>query len=84
MGITVLNSGALNVADNLLKIGGTLVMKTLQGTLEHEFFVLKIIIRININFILKIFKEWNLLHQKKNQVNFIMWVEDSNYLKHIK
>jgi hypothetical protein len=57
MGITVLNSGALNVADNLLKIGGTLVMKTLQGTLEHEFFVLKIIIRININFILKIFKE---------------------------
>ncbi len=84
MGITVLNSGALNVADNLLKIGGTLVMKTLQGTLEHEFFVLKIIIRININFILKIFKEWNLVHQKKNQVNFIMWVEDSNYLKHIK
>ena len=84
MGITVLNSGALNVADNLLKIGGTLVMKTLQGTLEHEFFVLKIIIRININFILKIFKEWNLVHQKKNQANFIMWVEDSNYLKHIK
>lgn len=39
MGIAVLNHIAFRMCFNNLKIGGSLVMKTLQGALEQNFFV---------------------------------------------
>ena len=39
MAISALNSLAFKIALNNLKIGGSVVMKTLQGTLENKFYV---------------------------------------------
>ncbi len=47
MGISVLNAIALKVCSHSLRTGGTLLMKTLHGALEGEFFV-KILYLITI------------------------------------
>jgi 23S rRNA methylase len=39
MGIAVLNAIAFKVCSHCLRPGGTLLMKTLHGALEGEFFV---------------------------------------------
>ena len=39
MAISALNSLAFKISLNNLKIGGSVVMKTLQGTLENKFYV---------------------------------------------
>jgi 23S rRNA U2552 (ribose-2'-O)-methylase RlmE/FtsJ len=36
MSISLLNEVALAISKNMLKTGGNLLMKTLQGTLENE------------------------------------------------
>lgn len=38
-GISILNGLCLKICSTSLRPGGTLLMKTLQGTLEGEFFV---------------------------------------------
>lgn len=43
MSISVLNHLAIRLCFNNLKIGGTVLMKTLQGSLEGDFFVRKLI-----------------------------------------
>jgi hypothetical protein len=39
MSISVLNVSTMVIANNSLKIGGNIVMKSLKGTLEKNFFV---------------------------------------------
>lgn len=42
MGIAILNGLTLKVCFHNLRPGGTLVMKTLTGTLENKFFVIRL------------------------------------------
>jgi len=39
LSISELNKITMMIADNILKAGGTLIMKTLHGSLEKSFFV---------------------------------------------